>query len=161
MNRQLLEDEILDLFQSLMRRVADSHAPEFLGIDLTMSQAKVLYIVSLRPGISMSVLARRLKVGLSAASGLVERLVSSGYLERREDPSDRRQQLVTVTAAGAGALDHMRELRVGMMRRLLAGLDGAELDALRDSVSALDREARRLQLVDPAATAPAERTPRA
>lgn len=159
MSRQPLEDEILDLFQSLMRSVSDSHAPEFLGIDLTMSQAKVLYIVSLQPGLGMSALARKLKVGLSAASGLVDRLVVSGYLERREDASDRRQQLVNVTAAGAHALDRMRELRVEMMRRLLAGLDQAELDALRTGVSALDRQARHLQLSDLAAAQTERTTP--
>jgi hypothetical protein len=51
----------------------------------------------------------------------------------------------------------MRELRVEMMRRLLAGLDLAELDALRNGVSALDRQARHLQLSDLAA-ADTERT---
>jgi hypothetical protein len=53
----------------------------------------------------------------------------------------------------------MRELRVEMMRRLLAGLDQAELDALRDGVSALDREARHLQLSELAAAQPERTTP--
>ena len=59
-----------------------------------MSQAKCLYVVSLRPGIGMSALAEQLDVGLSSASGLVDRLVEHGYLERHEDPADRRQQQV-------------------------------------------------------------------
>ena len=139
-----VEDDILDLYESLMKHVADSHAPEFLGVDITMPQAKVLYLVSLRPGISMSALAAELEVGLSATSGLVDRLVAGAYLERREDASDRRQQLVTITTLGATALDRLRELRSELMRRLLVGLEPDELEALRTSLTALAREAQRL-----------------
>lgn len=154
-----VEDDILDRYESLMKHVAHSHTPEFLGVDITMPQAKVLYLVSRRPGISMSALAAELEVGLSATSGLVERLVASGYLERREDPSDRRQQLVTITASGATALDRMRELRSELMRRLLSGLEPAELEALRTSLTALDREAQSLDSPSRVAGAPHERTP--
>ena len=154
-----VEDDILDRYESLMKHVSDSHAPEFLGVDITMPQAKVLYLDSLRPGISMSALAAELDVGLSATSGLVERLVASSYLERREDASDRRQQLVTVTTSGAAALDRLRELRSELMRRLLAGLQPDELEALRTSLTALDREARSLGIPSRVAGAPHERTP--
>jgi DNA-binding MarR family transcriptional regulator len=139
-----IEDEILDHYASLMRHVADWHTSEFLGVDVTMSQAKVMYVASVRPGIGMSALAAELGVSLSAVSGLVDRLVAIGYLERREEPSDRRQQLVALTAAGAAALDVLRELRAELMRRLMAGLDAAELASLRDGLAALDREARHL-----------------
>lgn len=144
MTRHAIEDEILAHFQSLMRHVSDTHAPEFLGVELTMAQAKVLYVVSLRPGMTMSALATEVGVGLSAASGIVDRLVASRYIDRREGPADRRQQLLTVTPAGAAALDRMRELRAEMMRRLLAELVPAELRALRDGIAALDRAAQHL-----------------
>ena len=96
----------------------------------------------------MSALATELGVGPSATSGLVDRLVASGYLERREDPADRRQQLVSITPAGSTNLERLRELRLELMRRLLAGLTPPELDALDTALSALDREA--LHLDDPA-----------
>lgn len=157
--KRAVEEDILDRFQSLMRHVSDSHATDFLGVDLTMSQAKVLYVVARRPGIAMSALAAEMSVGLSAASGLVDRLVALGYLVRREDASDRRQQLVTVTEAGAGALDRMRELRVELLRRLITGLDATELRSLHDGLTALDREARSLDDPDPNRPAQPERTP--
>ncbi len=142
MSPRPIEEQILDHYQSLMRHVADTHAHEFLTVDVTMSQAKVLYIASLRPGIGMTALASELGVGLSAVSGLVDRLVVNGYLERREDASDRRQQLVTLTVSGTRALDRLRELRAELVRRLLVGLDTHELVSLRDGVAALDREAQ-------------------
>jgi DNA-binding MarR family transcriptional regulator len=107
---------------------------------------------------SMSALAGELEVGLSAVSGLVDRLVAVGYLGRREDASDRRQQLVDVTPSGAAALDRLRELRLELMRRLLAGLQPDELEALRDGLRALDREAEHLDDLSPSAEPRPERT---
>ena len=140
-----VEEDILDRFQSLMRHVADSHAPEFLGVDVTMPQAKVLYVVSLRPGIPCPRSLRSWRSASRPTSGLVDRLVASGYLERREDPSDRRQQLVTITPAGAAALDRLRELRLELMRRLVAGLvAGRAARRCETALAALDREAQHL-----------------
>jgi DNA-binding MarR family transcriptional regulator len=137
-------EAILGYFGSLMRHVSGWHAPDFLGIDVTMSQAKCLYIVSVRPGIGMSAMAQQLRVGLSAVSGLVDRLVEHGYLERHEDPSDRRQQQLSLTDSGVRVVDHIRELNAEHMRTLLSGLTKPELEALRTGIAALDRQAREI-----------------
>jgi len=147
--RQSLEEEILELFHALMRDVAESHAPEFLGVDVTMSQAKLLYLVSVRPGVSMSSIAAELGVGPSAVSGLVDRLVAQGHVERNEDPGDRRQQRVTITDSGTATLDQMRELRAQVTLRLLKGLDEHELESFRTSLTALSREVQRLDRTAP------------
>lgn len=127
--------------ESLLRHVAGRNAPEFLGVDVTMSQAKVMHVARLQPGISMSALAAELKVGPSAISGLVDRLVEHGYLERQEDPSDRRQQLVSLTPAGQETVDRIREFSVSHVRPLLSRLSRPELAALHTGITALDREA--------------------
>lgn len=137
-------EAIVEHFGSLMRHVSGWHAPGFLALDVTMSQAKCLYIVALRPGIGMSALAAQLRVGLSAVSGLVDRLVEHGYLERQEDPVDRRQQRLSLTDAGAAVIERIRELNTDLLRMLLAGLSAAELRALRTGIAALDREARHI-----------------
>jgi DNA-binding MarR family transcriptional regulator len=137
----------------MLRRLAGHQVPEFLGVDVTMSQAKCLVIAGLHPGISMSALAEELSVSLSAVSGLVDRLVDHGYLDRREDPSDRRQQLVTLTAEGGRVLDRVREHSTEQLRSLLQHLSRPELDSLRHGAAALDREAQRLAAEPTAARA--------
>ena len=154
-----VEERVLDTYQSLIRFAAGAHTPGFLSVDLTMSQAKLLYVVALHPGIAMSALAAELGVGPSAVSGLVDRLVALGYLARQEGPSDRRQQLITVTTDGAAALDRLRELRVELVRCLVSGLDAAELAALDTALTALEREARHLNDPDRCPEAQTERTP--
>jgi DNA-binding MarR family transcriptional regulator len=136
---------ILEHFESLMRYVSGWHASDFLGVDVTMSQAKCLYLVCVQPGIGMSAMAGHLGVGPSAISGLVDRLVEHGYLERHEDPADRRQQQLMPTAAGKIVVDRIRELSAAHLRLLLQGLDQLELESLERGMAALVREARQIQ----------------
>ena len=132
---------VSESLESLLRHLAGCHVPEFLGIDVTMSQAKVMHVARLQPDISMSALAAELEVGPSAITGLVDRLVEHGYLARREDPADRRQQLVSLTPAGRDTVDRLREFSVGHVRPLLGRLSRQELAALHTGITALDREA--------------------
>ena len=109
-----------------MQRLADSHAPEFLEIDITMPQAKLLYLLGASGDLHMSELVARLGVSLSTVSGLVDRVVDHGLATRREDRADRRQVVVGLTAAGREFIDRFRELNARQMRELLAVLDDAE-----------------------------------
>jgi DNA-binding MarR family transcriptional regulator len=127
-----------------MQQLADTGAPEFLEIDITMPQAKLLYLLGALGELHMSQLVRRLGVSLSTISGLVDRLVDHGLVTRREDPADRRQVLVGLTDAGRTFIDRFRELNARQMRALLEQLDDAELDHVRTGLVALGRAASRL-----------------
>jgi DNA-binding MarR family transcriptional regulator len=145
--------EILEHFDSLMRHAAGWRMPDFLGVDVTMSQAKCLYLAAVHPGIGMTALAEHLHVGSSAVSGLVDRLVEHGYLARYEDPADRRQQLVSLTPAGTQVLDRIREFNTELLLDLIEGMDTTEREALRQGLIALDREAQRIFALHPAPSA--------
>jgi DNA-binding MarR family transcriptional regulator len=136
--------EIISGYEALMHQLAGGHAPEFLEIAVTMSQAKVLYLVGALGDLHMSDLVTRLGVSLSTVSGLVDRVVESGLATRREDPADRRQVVVGLTAAGTAFIDGFRELNARQMRELLAHLNDGELADLRRSLDALSRAAARL-----------------
>ena len=127
-----------------MQRLADGHAPEFLEIDITMPQAKLLYLLGAGGDVHMSELVTRLGVSLSTISGLVDRLVDHGLASRREDPSDRRHVVVGLTPVGAAFIDRFRELSARQMRELLAVMDDAELVQARDALTTLHRAAARL-----------------
>ena len=127
-----------------MHRLADSHAPEFLEIDITMPQAKLLYLIGAAGELHMSEIVGRLGVSLSTVSGLVDRVVDHGLATRREDPADRRQVVVGLTREGADFIDRFRELNARQMREMLAVLDQTELRQVRSALAALDRAAARL-----------------
>jgi len=142
-----------------MQRLADSHAPEFLEIAITMPQAKILYLLGAAGELHMSELVARLGVSLSTVSGLVDRVVDHGLATRREDPVDRRQVLVGLTPAGTAFIDRFRELNARQMRELLERLDDAELAQVRAALSALARAAGTPESTPPAITG-AEHDPR-
>ncbi len=137
-----LRQEILDDFDQLIEHVARWRQIEVVDIDVTMPQARCLTLVALYPSISISALAAHLHIGLPAASGLVDRLVEAGHVERNPDPHDRRHQLVTLSASGQAVVDRFHELPSAKLGELLAGLSVEELRGLRLGVAAIAREAR-------------------
>jgi DNA-binding MarR family transcriptional regulator len=143
-DRDALVADIISGYEGLMHQLASGHAPEFLEIAVTMPQAKLLYLLSALGDLHMSDLVTRLGVSLSTVSGLVDRVVESGLAARREDRVDRRQVVVSLTAAGAAFIDRFRELNARQMRELLDLLSVSELADLRRSLEALSRAAQRL-----------------
>ncbi|HSW43350.1 MAG TPA: MarR family transcriptional regulator [Patescibacteria group bacterium] len=136
-------ERIVMTYETLMHRVASAHAPEFLAVGVTMSQAKVLYLVQAEPGLRMSELSARLCVSLSTISGVVDRLVDQGFLSRTDDPADRRQVVLGITHAGADQVELFRELSSGQVRDLLAQLDEADLAVVERALDVLAAAALR------------------
>ena len=95
-------DRALAAFEVLQQRLMAVHAAEFTTLDITMAQAKLLYVVMAVGELSMSEIAQQLGVTVSTASGAVDRLVELGLLARSDDPNNRRQVRVSVTAFGDG-----------------------------------------------------------
>ncbi len=78
----------------------------------------------------------------SAASmtGIVDRLLERGLVERRQDPQDRRSVLVALTDEGARLLERVRADRIRVMERLLRCLSPEEQNLLHDILGKLLRE---------------------
>jgi DNA-binding MarR family transcriptional regulator len=141
-------DEAVAGHERLMQRLSEGHAPDFLEIDITMPQAKVLYLLGAVGELHMSELVARLGVSLSTVSGLVDRIVDHGLAARRDDPDDRRQVVVRLTPAGTTFIDRFRELNARQMRELVSVLDDEELDLVRRALAALGRAAVRVVPAD-------------
>jgi DNA-binding MarR family transcriptional regulator len=111
-------ERAIDAFAAFEQRLMAVHAPEFTAVDLTMAQAKLLYVVTAAGDLSMSEIAHRLGVTSSTASGAVDHLVSIGLLDRVDDPANRRQVRVSVTPFGFETLERLRELSTRQLRAL-------------------------------------------
>lgn len=92
-------------------------------------------------GLTMSELSRRLMVTNGNLTGLIERLVEEKLVSRVASPTDRRIQIVRLTAAGKRALDAMTPEHERWIEELFGGLSAEEqgqlhalLGRLRDSV---------------------------
>jgi DNA-binding MarR family transcriptional regulator len=81
-------------------------------------------------GLKMRELSRRLMVTGGNVTGLTDKLVAEGLVERREDPSDRRAYTVRLTAEGKRQFRAMARAHEGWIVELFGGLDGKQQAAL-------------------------------
>ena len=130
-------DRALEAFEVLQQRLMAVHAPEFTSVDLTMAQAKLLYVVTASGELSMSEIANRLGVTISTASGAVDHLVLVGLLSRVDDPANRRQVRVSITAFGLETLEQLRELGTRQLRALLEVVSDDDLPVIERSMRIL------------------------
>lgn len=124
-------------FEDFEQRLMAVHAPEFAAVDLTMAQAKLLYVVTASGDLSMSEIAARLGVTISTASGAVDHLVSMGLLNRVDDPANRRQVRVSVTPLGLDTLERMRELSTRQLRQMFDLVGDADLAVIERALHIL------------------------
>jgi DNA-binding MarR family transcriptional regulator len=130
-------NRVLEAWEGLMLRLMSRHAPEVTALDITMAQAKALYLVFAAGELRMSELAARLHVTSSTATGQVDRLVELDLLERHADPNDRRQVVVTATPRAMANIDQMRELNARRMRDLLGRIEPSELATIERAITLL------------------------
>jgi DNA-binding MarR family transcriptional regulator len=79
----------------------------WLSIDLTMPQLKALICAAEHDGATSGQIARRLGVGLSTVTGIVDRLAEQHLVTRREDPDDRRITRVLPTPRARTMVDEL------------------------------------------------------
>lgn len=87
-------------FLRLHRRVSSAIAGELKGIGLSIPQFDLISTLTEREGISQQELAERLYVTKGNVSGLVDRMVEAGLVERRSIPGDRRSNALHLTPKG-------------------------------------------------------------
>lgn len=141
--RDRLKAEILNV-QELFWFLRVGTFDEWLRVDLTIPQLKTLVLVYLSEsaGLRMGQLAASLRVALSTATGIVDRLVDHGLLARAEAPEDRRSVIVTLTRRGRETIEqpHLASLR--KVEGLLDRLDVEDLRGVARALAALHRAAR-------------------
>lgn len=74
----------------------------------------------------MSVLAERVNMSPSAASHMIDSLMSLGMVERRQSPTDRRAVLVTIASTFQNPTSAVEEAQKNAIAELRAGLTEEE-----------------------------------
>ncbi|MBW8822814.1 MAG: winged helix-turn-helix transcriptional regulator [Xanthomonadales bacterium] len=87
--------------------------------------------------VPLSELIRSLRISKQSAGQLVDSLVLRGYLERREDPQDRRRLVVGLTARGRAAAAVQAGVRERIDAQLVGKIGSAQVTQLRRSLAAL------------------------
>jgi DNA-binding MarR family transcriptional regulator len=106
----------------LFRRMAE--------LSLTLPEVMVLRLLVCR-SLNVAEVADCITLSPSAASRAVDRLVTDGLISRQEDPQDRRNKRLTLTAAGLDRIAEVEQVYGGALEDLVAELSPAEQEELQ------------------------------
>jgi DNA-binding MarR family transcriptional regulator len=99
--------------------------------DVTLPRFDLMAQLDRAPnGMTLGELSQRMMVSNGNVTGLAERLVEQGLLDRRPSPNDRRAQIVSLTGEGRRVFRAMARTHEEWIARIFAGLDTAEIDQL-------------------------------
>ena len=116
---------------------------------LTMPQWRVLVLAS-QSDCNVSAVAEDLRVHMSSATRICDRLVGAGLLERRRAEHDRRQVLLAPTPAGQALFEKAMQHRRGRIEQTMALMGTEDRAALAASVSVFVTAATRARTAGPA-----------
>jgi DNA-binding MarR family transcriptional regulator len=112
--------------------------------DVTLPRFDLMAQLDKAPnGMTLGELSQRMMVSNGNVTGLAERLVDQGLLDRRPSPNDRRAQIVSLTAEGRRAFRAMARTHEDWIAQLFAGLDAAEIETLMALLAKTKASARR------------------
>jgi MarR family 2-MHQ and catechol resistance regulon transcriptional repressor len=134
---QLVHDFLgsAQIFASALNDLMEAQLREVSGKRLTFSQLKLLKMVSLSEGYTVSNVADFLRVSNAAASRAVDRLVKRGFLRRAEAEDDRRAVHLSLTDRGRKLLESYDHASSHILESLFGELPPEQL---RTTASLLD-----------------------
>ncbi|HXV92063.1 MAG TPA: MarR family transcriptional regulator [Pseudonocardia sp.] len=103
---------------------------------VTLPQLRVLVMVASRGPLNLGAVARGLGVHPSNATRACDRLVAAGLLDRREDPTDRRNLLLEPTRQGRSLVDRVMGHRRAAISAVLDRMPDAQRRALVPALAA-------------------------
>ncbi len=113
-----------------------AHSLAALDAPVTVPQLRVLVMVDARGPMNLSAVAEGLGVNASNASRAVDRLVTSGLLDRSEDVRDRRSIVLSLTDAGQRLIDTVVRQRRSMLRQIVARMTSTDQEQLTGALDA-------------------------
>jgi DNA-binding MarR family transcriptional regulator len=130
-------ERIAQLYPVIMRVMGRIRSLVHEGMDLTYNQYKMLLTIYDKGSCPLNLLARELRIAMSSASEMVDRLVNLGFVYRAVDEENRRQVVIFTTDKGE---ELIRELRRGIVenyRTLLNKLSEHDQERLVHSFETL------------------------
>src|ERR1700744_3981922 len=119
---------LIYLLNVAQRRLQRFVASQTKTGSVTSAQSGLLFVLGKRDGALIGEAAAALDLGPPGISGLAERMVEAGLIDKRADPDDGRASRLWLTAAGRKALARTKAGVAELNARLTEGFSDAEID---------------------------------
>jgi DNA-binding MarR family transcriptional regulator len=107
-------------------------------LDISITQMKTLHMLTdCSHELSVKELSDRTGLSVPGASRTVDSLLRRGWLERHEDPDDRRIKRVAITDAGRAIVDRIETARLVGLEQYAAALTPEQRTSLSSALSDL------------------------
>ncbi|MYI06307.1 MAG: MarR family transcriptional regulator [Gemmatimonadetes bacterium] len=129
-SREELTQRLVDSVEHLNRQLRLDRLSEWQDLDLTIPQAKTLFLLERQGPQRMGTIAGALGIAVSATTTVVDRLVERGLATRLSDPKDRRVVICELTEQGRQAADRFWTIGHERLRMLADHLQAEQLTGL-------------------------------
>jgi DNA-binding MarR family transcriptional regulator len=103
---------------------------------ITLAQFRLLVVLYTGGAVNLSVLADHLGVNPSTATRMIDRLIAASLVSRETNPASRREVVVTLTEAGAGAVRQVTARRRKEIARIVGRMPAKHRQGLVDALEA-------------------------
>jgi len=114
---------------------------------LSRSMLGTLFLLNHRDKVRVTDLSEHLGVSSAAASQMLERLVDEGWIQRAEDPNDRRMKKITLTEKGCTVLSESIDARMGWIEDLAANFTADEEEHIASAMQLLIDKIRQMETI--------------
>ena len=136
MSKQELIDRLMYLAEHAPLRSMPAAFEHPLDVELTIPQLRTVNFLSRGPE-RMSEIAAFLGIGLSSATGMVDRLVEKGLVERTHDRSDRRVVTCRLTDLGRRTFQQHMQIGRSHVEQMADMLQEPELEKIVEAIEIL------------------------
>jgi DNA-binding MarR family transcriptional regulator len=136
LDKAQLVQEVVEL-QRQIGRILGQRAPSvWIDSGLTLTQLRSLFLIANKGSTNFRRLAETLRVTPSNVTGIVDRLVEQGLVNRTQNPEDRREMTLQTTDEGRALVSNLRDAEIEQMSQILSLLSLEELSSLARGLSA-------------------------
>jgi DNA-binding MarR family transcriptional regulator len=128
MSSAILDRRLIFLLNVAQRRLQRWLAAQRPKGGVTATQSGLLFVLGRRDGVLMGEAGAALDLGMPGISGLSDRMMEAGLIEKRADPNDGRAWRLWLTASGRKALARTKAGVAELNARLTEGFSDAEIE---------------------------------
>ena len=129
-SREELTQRLVESVEHLNRQLRLDRLSEWQRLDLSIPQAKALFLLEREGPQRMGTIAGALGIAMSATTTVVDRLVDRGLATRLSEPKDRRVVICELTQEGRQAADGFWTIGDERLRSLADRLQTEQLIGL-------------------------------
>ena len=112
--------------------------------EISINDMHIIDAVGIREPRNMSTVARAMAVTVGTLTTTINNLVKKGYVSRVRSPEDKRVVLLSLTEKGRAAFEKHAAFHKRMVRTVMEGFEGQEMNVLTRALEKLRQYFREL-----------------